>query len=361
MRPSRFSQRNETGAVAILVAVSLLAMFAVMAMVVDIGMAYGKQRDLQNAADAAALAAGAVLIEESIPGQNCTTMTAEPARGMALAEARATFNENAAAGMQLVGGDVAITCVDVGWEGRIVVSADAALSQRSIFGSAMGVGSYELSKPAKALVAPAETLRGLRPFGLCDPLAALARTAPDSHLGIDLTNRDIDCGTASGNFGILDFSRFHTTPPTATGGGCPGVPDVRDWIEFGYGGNIPTATPIYVEGDPGAPSTDYQSQFTEILDQPIVIPHYVNRTGSGCASSVYEVTGFSEVKVCGFQLSPALPQRRTGLCFDSAAAPATGEFVQLQFVRFIPLGTVSRFCRLGDTCDIGTPLLSLAD
>lgn len=53
---------TETGNTLITVAISLIALFAMLALVIDLGLAYAERRKMQNAADAGALAGGAVLV-----------------------------------------------------------------------------------------------------------------------------------------------------------------------------------------------------------------------------------------------------------------------------------------------------------
>lgn len=59
--------RNERGQVLVIVAVALVAIMAMVGLVVDGGFAWGKQRDTQNAADAAA-EAGAVVMAQRLAG-----------------------------------------------------------------------------------------------------------------------------------------------------------------------------------------------------------------------------------------------------------------------------------------------------
>lgn len=60
-------RRSERGQVLVIVAVGLIAMIAMVGLVVDGGFAWGRQRDLQNGADASA-EAGAVVLAERLAG-----------------------------------------------------------------------------------------------------------------------------------------------------------------------------------------------------------------------------------------------------------------------------------------------------
>ena len=63
-------RRDQQGTIAIVVAAATLAIFGLAAIVVDFGTAYGHQRNLQNAADAASLAAGGVILQNSEAGRH---------------------------------------------------------------------------------------------------------------------------------------------------------------------------------------------------------------------------------------------------------------------------------------------------
>jgi Flp pilus assembly protein TadG len=68
-RPMRYSRREpEHGQVLVIIAVGLVAMVAMVGFVIDVGHAWGQQRDSQNAADSAA-EAGAAELAENLPYQ----------------------------------------------------------------------------------------------------------------------------------------------------------------------------------------------------------------------------------------------------------------------------------------------------
>lgn len=72
--PGPVRRRDESGAVAVLVAVSAVALFLVAALVVDLGLARDTRRQSQNASDASALAAANVLY----PSGTCLPPTGGP-------------------------------------------------------------------------------------------------------------------------------------------------------------------------------------------------------------------------------------------------------------------------------------------
>jgi Flp pilus assembly protein TadG len=72
------SSQNERGQVLVIVAISLVALVAMVGLVVDGGYAWGKQRDTQNAADAGAKA-GAVQLAENLAGKTPANTDADVA------------------------------------------------------------------------------------------------------------------------------------------------------------------------------------------------------------------------------------------------------------------------------------------
>ena len=304
---------------AVLVAILAVVLIGVLAFVTDFGFAYANQRDLQNASDAAVLAAGQRIVRDSSAGQTCAEMIANDSQ--AKSDAKSTFLQNAGSGATLSGNDVDVTCVDSALPDRVVITAKATQPSPSFFGHIFGRSGYSLSKSARSVIGPAQTLTGVRPFALCDQLGAMGESQPDAYVTVNFSNADQGCGSASGNFGILDMRNAYTPPAGPTVHGCPGSSTVGPWISDGYPGDIPVSSPLYVEGNPGIPSHDYADDFEAILDQPIVIPTYDTLTGTGCSSSVYHVTGFIEAKVCGFNLNSGSSARVSGSCF-SASLPA---------------------------------------
>src|SRR3990172_8935396 len=64
--------RHPRGQVLVIVAVAMVAIVAMVGLVVDGGFAWGKQRDTQNAADAAA-EAGAIVMAQRLAGDRKST------------------------------------------------------------------------------------------------------------------------------------------------------------------------------------------------------------------------------------------------------------------------------------------------
>lgn len=341
-------RRGEDGAAAVLIAVMTVVLVGILAFVTDFGMAYANVRTLQNGVDAAALAAAQEVLESSSGPGTCNDMVAAaPGAGSIATDA---FASNAGADADLVGG-IAVTCSDVVLPGQVVVTATGAQTSPGFFGAVFGADDFDLTASAKAVVGPAASIVGLRPFAICESVADLRHSVPGTVVTLDFDNADAGCGTASGNFGLLDI---------AGGGGSPGTPVVRGWIEDGYGDPVPAVPPFVFEGRTGTPSTSYSDQFAAILDEPIVVPVYDTRTGHG-SGSTYNITGFVGVEVCAVKLDPS--SLLAGACMESNAITADSHkrFVQLRFVEFIPVGNLNTTCPINATCDPGLRVVKLAD
>ena len=92
-----------------------------------------------------------------------------------------------------------------------------------------------------------------------------------------------------------------------------------------------------------------------------MLPTYDVRSGNG-SNSVYNVTGFVEVKVCGVELDERErePGDRGVLQTSSAPTGNNDRFVQLQFVRFIPIGQLDLTCQIAAACNPGIKVSKLA-
>ncbi|HZJ06955.1 MAG TPA: pilus assembly protein TadG-related protein [Nocardioidaceae bacterium] len=343
------STKDERGAVAIMVAILSVVLIGVLAFVADFGMAYAHNRSLQNGADAAALAAAQEILEGSSGTDDCGEMVSTTPD--ASSTATTIFNENAHLEASLAGGGIAVACNDPILPNRVVVTATGEQTSPGFFGGIFGAGDIGLTQTATAVVGPAGTVLGMRPFAVCEAVADLRNTAPTTVVTIDFDNADVGCGTASGNFGTLDIEG---------GTGSPGTSEVREWIEDGYPDPVSTIPPFSFEGRTGTPSNDYSDQFEGILDDPIVLPVYDVRSGSG-SNAIYNITGFVSVQVCAVKLGPS--SLLAGDCIETNAitADSSKRFLQFRFIQFIPVGELNTTCELNSACDPGLRVVKLAD
>jgi hypothetical protein len=155
------NRRDESGAIAVVVAVLALAVMGMAAFVTDVGVAYANKRQLQNAADAAALGAAGVFANEQF--RLCADIRSN---GLAEAEAEAlaktTSNRTVLSPGVLTQFDA--TCAN----GDLTVRTTVTASSPNIFGGVLGRdGDYEVFRSAAAVVEAGLTGPRLRPLALC--------------------------------------------------------------------------------------------------------------------------------------------------------------------------------------------------
>lgn len=338
---------EERGAAAILSAIMITVLIGFMAFVTDFGMAYANKRGLQNGADSAALAVAQNIALQGSPTASCAQLATAWDNPSSQAVAEDYFSRNRP------GGDSAINhfdlvCVDNGKQ--LVVEVGTSQNSPSFFGTLFGQDDIDIEQGAKAVVAPAKSVIGLRPFGVCKGVAEQIIAAPLINHTIRLDNVNFGCGGASGNWGIIDFN-----------GGSNPTGEVIDWILNGYNGPISNSPPVYIPGQPGAPSPgSLEAAMNSVLDDEIVIPVYDLLSGSG-STAEFRVMGFLSTKICGWKFQNRNGQ---GSCFDPLVVPVPvpQNYLQIRYNAFIPLADIATNCTIGNfACDLGTRSFQLAD
>ena len=237
----------------------------------------------------------------------------------------------------------------------LIVNVTTRQNSPTFFGGILGHNGIVVVQQAQAVVAPAKTVVGLRPFGVCTGGAQSIIANPTINHTVDLNNTDLGCGGASGNWGLLDFN-----------GGANSTGEFADWIVNGYNGPITSAPPVLIPGNPGAPGPGaLETEMSSILDEEITIPVYDLLSGSG-NNAQFRVVGFLSAKICAWKFNnkgaPAL--LGVGACFVSAAVPdpVPQNYLQVRYNAYVPIGEVSVVCTIGNVvCDLGTRLFKLAD
>ena len=145
----RVNDRNDRGAVALMVSVALIAIFGFTALTIDLGNAWQNRRQLVTATDSAALAAAQ---EYALHGNGCMSV------------APGYIADNKA--------DATMTACtpDTGAEtgssfGHVLVTAETTIDYA--FAPIIGVDSKTLSSTTVARYGIPLSAGGLRPFGLC--------------------------------------------------------------------------------------------------------------------------------------------------------------------------------------------------
>lgn len=370
---------RDDGAVAVLVALLAVVLLGLAAFVTDLGLAYSRQRQLQTAADGAALAAAKSFSSVAGPVTSCSAVLSGGAAAAISAAVR--FERlNAPPGTSLATG-----AAPAGWNGdagvayrcnaarNIEVQVTNAGASPTFFGALLGASDYDLGTRATAVMGAARSITGLRPFALCsavvDVLMAAAAADPTQNQLVSINKVfnssypagvDTSCGTASGNWGTLDFDGGNNNAGAAT-----------LWTDIGYnepvdlGGDLQISFP----GDPGFPSpnsgncstadgcinsgTNLGDALNNILGRPVPLPVFREVSGSG-GNATYVVTGFLGVTICGWKVgnsSGTVPTLGGTPCFTPTPALPTGggsndNAFQVRVERFTPIGEISDVCGL---------------
>lgn len=356
---TRRVKQNETGAAALIVAVLGIVVFGMLAFVTDLGLAYVHKQRVQNGADSAALAVAQEIARTAEPDQNCAEIAATMA-GLPMREgfAEPYFAQNVSQDASLADGATGFAIGCDTETGLVTVEVAGKQSSPMFFGGVFGGGEdgIAVAQSAISVVGPAGAVTGVRPFAICQALANQLLANPSGSLTIPFDNSDTGCGSASGNWGVLDLD-----------GGSNGTSDLAAWVATGYDQPISTDPPVLIPGDPGAPPPGaLTAAMDSILDDEIVLPVFDTVSGTGSGSQ-FHITGFIGVKLCGWKFKnksgddTGLDEVQSGACFTPVSAPVPKDYLQVQYRRLIPVGEVNRACSLGDTtCDHGLRVFGMA-
>lgn len=184
---------DDAGVVAVIVALLVVILVGMVAFTVDFGAAYSNRVDLQNAADAAALAAAVELQERDA---TCPVSGAD--RAAAEATAADLAAQNMPTGVAPLG--LEIECNAPGYVGTIKVTWTNEAPINTTFGAVWGVNTLEPYATASAVLAGGGG--GLRPLALCLPELPVANDV--GRVNFDGANSNGGCDGLSGNWRSTD-------------------------------------------------------------------------------------------------------------------------------------------------------------
>jgi hypothetical protein len=100
-----------------------------------------------------------------------------------------------------------------------------------------------------------------------------------------------------------------------------------------------------------------------MTENDIVLPVFDTVTGTG-SNANYHITGFVSVTPCRYKVNNQTgPDASTvnSRCGPPPVAPP-GSYIQLRYSGWVPVGSISATCQLGNTtCDTGPRTTVLAD
>ena len=272
---------DEDGIITVIVALSMTAIMIFTAFVTDLGIAYIKSADIQNAADAASLAAGQLLPVNSVD---------ETAVSNVKNEAIAYAGKNGETGLTTE--DVTLGDLVNGIFTSVRVSVPCTVE--SFFAKAIGINSFSFSRSAKAKIAPSMQTSGVAPLGVdyIELANALANNGTQ-HIYLKYGGG----GGTQGSYGAIDLDGVK-------GGGAN---DFTSWLDYGYDGVIKVGDDLLPveKGNMAGPTTSAISErfnaCTHFQDQGgCTADHYDLDCPRILKVLVIEKIGSSYVKVHGF-------------------------------------------------------------
>ena len=390
------SDTDERGAVALLVGILAVALCMVSAFVVDLGQSYVSTRQLQTAADAAALAAAQEYVTSPGTCPQLLLLTAVRAKAQAAADSHLTRNRPGATTQAITP-----TC---NAEGELEVTYTTTGTTPVTFGKLAGVGNtLSTTRSATAVVDVPPSAVGGKPLALCSeqvPKGAPEgvwkeiRTPGKGHSG-----SDCPAGENGGNwwFNTCDIEGGGTTQgsPANTGkaieNGCTseiGVVPNQDpsspaKLSQSLTANCKAgspATPSCLDADTGNSNwtqKDAYEAWATILGEPSIFPVFCSVTecdpdtsaGKGGTNVRYPVYRLAAAVVCGVHTSKADYRSDTGACagnpYSEAYMSGLDKGENILFVKYTKVSTSGTTrdatCALGAAeCDSGLRRVHLA-
>lgn len=311
------ARSGERGAVVVIVAIVVTVLFGFAALAIDLGGFWASRRRLLTGTDAAALAAAQ------------SYATGKTGCGAVADEYVDDNYPNA-----LVTG-CTVSGVGTG-KGEVTVAAEAPVD--FTFAGVLGVADPDVPASTTASWRSPSGVALPRPFALCKdhPAVVAWLASPEGEsapvkvfYGKDAND---DCGSAPGNWGILDFDN-ETDNANA-------IPRLEDWIREGYDGGIVSVGDT-VAGDPGGFSNSVADALDDLIADGglITLPLFDVVTNSG-NTSAFHLYGFVSARLVDYVATGNENQR----------------YFELRFLRMV----VSGEC-CGSGPDTGTYVVQICD
>ena len=300
--------RDEEGTVVILAAVFIVIVLGFAALSVDVGFIMTAEAELQNAADAGAMAGLSQLLEGNFDG--------------AVSEAVNFASQNSCAGrpVGVATGDVVLGWYDFdqgtftpvpGGVGANSIRVEAKRTQNSVSGplplffmGVLGTSVADIQATATAAVdhrvvgIDGSVASGVMPFAIHETIVGNP-PVPGRRFNLYPNSTSTNNGNgngngnstaAPGNFGLLDLNDSN-----------PSVPILRDWIEDGYDGvvQIPASGQLLMPGTPGLRNT-LRSSVADRIGDTVFIFVFTTLSGQG-SNSVYTIVNLCPVLIHSVQ------------------------------------------------------------
>ena len=309
---------NEKGAVSVIVAILLVTLLGFVAIAVDVGAIYSERAQLQNGADASAMAVA----------QKCAKDAADTQCSTTAALAGSLANQNALDGMSNIYSiqlDKTARTVSVTTSAKETGGPNNSVSL--FFAKAIGIPSKEVGAKASATWGTPSKGPVILP------------------LAIAYCKLNIPAGGAQGAEQVLEQSV----------NGCGGIPGGFGWMQTGSSKCAITATAgastnagIWFPSDTGAsaPSVCTAADFSQMNNETVLLPMYDLAIGTG-SSGKYYIKGFAAFHMTGYQFA------NIGW---TAGPKVANKTIRGYFVKFVSL---SQGFELGSTPNYGATIARL--
>lgn len=281
----RARREDERGAAGILVGISIIMLFGFGAFAVDAGNLWQERRHVTRATDAASLAAAQ---EYAVGGDGCGGT-----------DDQYTIANDVDATVE----SCTPSNLSVG-SGFVTVEAQTPVD--FLFAGVIGFGDTKVDATTTASYRVAQSVVGLRPFGLCAAIVEEMRVLGGTHRvyfdpetqilegnpvlncvdpGEDEDEEEEEVENPPGNWGLIDLDDQKPV----------GTPDLRDWIRNGYEGAVETEP---IGGDTGFRSA-LSSALADVVGDEFCLPVYTNTDGQG-SNATYDISGFVKIRLVDF-------------------------------------------------------------
>jgi Flp pilus assembly protein TadG len=286
---------DERGAVGVFMAITIVALFGMLGLAVDVGHMYQERGELRNGADAAALA----IAEDCALGVgSCDPYTAR-------AQAKEYAADNASDGYANVD---SVALDTVGKSVRVITStltSDGSTILKPFFASVVGFGGSTVYGDATAVWGYPASMRDVLPLIIseCEFPGADQLPTPERTLYFHDGNSADSCNAVAGQDVNGDNRLSGGFGWLLTDGSCASTLDQGTWVLTDVGSSVSYGCAV--------------SYIRTLLNTPVPLPIFDDITGLG-STGKYHVAGFAMFVITGYhfggQYSENAPCRGDARC-----------------------------------------------
>lgn len=279
--------KSNKGNIMVLVTISMIILFASMAVAVDAGYLYSEHARLVTAADAAAIAGAYELIDSTNESIEFKAIKIAQANGVAANSASDCITYGASDAVLQDGAEKITVTVDKNnKEVKVTVEQRKDLH----FARAIGIKDALISASARAGIGQIESMTGLIPIGIDKETWNKQNPGEEFQIKFTSQNKDDDI-IGPGNYCAVDFTHQQhdaSYDPNTEGS------DYRDYLRDGYQGAVTPGDSIYTE--PGVKVGPTKQGISNHVNQIVYAPIICTFLEANGTEKI-EVTGFAIIKI----------------------------------------------------------------